>query len=115
MLRQLTMHACYPCPLPPLLSFPSCQITNLCGGFLATRYSAKGVLALGVVLWSMFTIATPAAAAAGDVGTLIVARWVLGGGGRFVGCCASVCCVFGLLWSLPACLAVLCGPGVSHV
>jgi hypothetical protein len=32
---------------------------------------------MGVVLWSMFTIATPSAAAAGDVGTLIVARWVL--------------------------------------
>ena len=39
---------------------------------------------MGVVLWSMFTIATPSAAAAGDVGTLIVARWVL---------CAVLCAV----------------------
>lgn len=55
------------------------MITNLCGGFLATRYSAKGVLALGVVLWSMFTIATPAAAA-GNLGELMMARSVVQAG-----------------------------------
>lgn len=55
------------------------MVTNLCGGFLATRYSAKGVLAVGVVLWSMFTIATPTAAGAGNLGELMMARWVLGG------------------------------------
>lgn len=49
------------------------MITNLCGGFLATKYSAKGVLALGVVLWSMFTIATPSAAA-GNLPELMLAR-----------------------------------------
>lgn len=49
------------------------MVTNLCGGFLATRFSAKGVLAMGVVLWSMFTIATPAAAA-GDLNQLLLAR-----------------------------------------
>jgi hypothetical protein len=53
--------------------FAGYMVTNLCGGFLATRYSAKGVLALGVVLWSLFTIATPAAAA-GNLGELLLAR-----------------------------------------
>jgi hypothetical protein len=53
--------------------FAGYMITNLCGGFLATRYSAKHVLASGVVLWSLFTIATPAAAA-GNLGELMLAR-----------------------------------------
>lgn len=53
--------------------FAGYMVTNLCGGFLATRYSAKGVLALGVVLWSMFTIATPTAAA-GNLNELLLAR-----------------------------------------
>jgi ACS family sodium-dependent inorganic phosphate cotransporter len=62
--------------LPPLCY---AQVTNLCGGFLATRYSAKGVLALGVVVWSCFTIATPSAAAAdGGLWELMVARGVMG-------------------------------------
>ena len=49
------------------------MVTNLCGGFLATKYSAKGVLALGVVLWSVFTLATPTAAA-GNLSELMLAR-----------------------------------------
>lgn len=53
--------------------FAGYMVTNLCGGFLATRYSAKGVLALGVVLWSLFTIATPAAAG-GNLNQLLLAR-----------------------------------------
>jgi ACS family sodium-dependent inorganic phosphate cotransporter len=52
----------------------SLQITNLCGGYIATRFSSKEVLALGVVLWSCFTIATPTAAASGSVGQLMMVR-----------------------------------------
>lgn len=59
--------------------FAGYMVTNLCGGFLATRFSAKGVLAMGVVLWSMFTIATPAAAA-GDLNQLLLARAMMGVG-----------------------------------
>ncbi|KAI7839971.1 hypothetical protein COHA_006292 [Chlorella ohadii] len=59
--------------------FAGYMITNLCGGFLATKYSAKGVLALGVVLWSMFTIATPTAAA-GNLSELMLARAAMGVG-----------------------------------
>ncbi|EFN59932.1 hypothetical protein CHLNCDRAFT_18155 [Chlorella variabilis] len=59
--------------------FAGYMVTNLCGGFLATRYSAKGVLAIGVVLWSLFTIATPSAAA-GNLGELMLARAVMGVG-----------------------------------
>lgn len=54
------------------------MVTNLAGGFLATRYSAKGVLAAGVVLWSLFTVATPAAAAGGSLPTLLLARGAMG-------------------------------------
>ncbi|KAL4447530.1 hypothetical protein ABPG75_004749 [Micractinium tetrahymenae] len=59
--------------------FAGYMVTNLCGGFLATRYSAKGVLALGVVLWSVFTIATPAAAG-GNLNQLMLARAMMGVG-----------------------------------
>lgn len=56
--------------------FAGYMVTNLCGGYLATRYSSKGVLALGVVLWSIFTLATPTAAASGSLSTLMLARCV---------------------------------------
>lgn len=59
--------------------FAGYMITNLCGGFLATRYSAKTVLASGVVLWSLFTIATPQAAST-NLGQLMLARAMMGVG-----------------------------------
>lgn len=45
------------------VSFP-CRYTvsNLCGGYLATKYPPGVVLATGVAVWSLFTIATPYAA-----------------------------------------------------
>ena len=95
---------------PPTRTPSSCQVTNLCGGFLATRYSAKGVLAMGVVLWSIFTIATPAAAAAGDVGTLVVARW--GGCAAVPWLLAAVQCRGCTVPLLTACLPTA-GPRLS--
>jgi sugar phosphate permease len=53
--------------------FAGYMVTNLCGGFLATRYSPKRVLGAGVVLWSLFTIATPMAAG-GTLPELMAAR-----------------------------------------
>lgn len=60
--------------------FAGYTITNLCGGYVATRFSSKEVLALGVVLWSCFTMLTPAAAASGSVGQLMVVRGLMGVG-----------------------------------
>jgi ACS family sodium-dependent inorganic phosphate cotransporter len=60
--------------------FAGYMITNVCGGFLATRFSAKGVLAIGVMLWSLFTIATPAAAASGSLPELLAVRSMMGVG-----------------------------------
>lgn len=60
--------------------FAGYMITNVCGGFLATRFSAKGVLAAGVMLWSLFTIATPAAAASGSLPELLAVRSMMGVG-----------------------------------
>lgn len=60
--------------------FAGYMITNLCGGYLATRFSAKGVLAAGVVLWSFFTLATPPAAASGNLTDLLAVRSMMGVG-----------------------------------
>ncbi|GLC40516.1 hypothetical protein PLESTB_000705400 [Pleodorina starrii] len=53
--------------------------TQILGGKLADQYGGKMVLAAGVALWSLFTYATPAAAAAGTL-PLLVARVMLGVG-----------------------------------
>jgi ACS family sodium-dependent inorganic phosphate cotransporter len=42
--------------------FVGYTVTNLVGGYVATKYSSKVVLGAGVVLWSLFTIFTPTAA-----------------------------------------------------
>lgn len=59
--------------------FAGYMLTNLAGGYLANRYSAKGVLAAGVVLWSFFTLATPMAAA-GSLPELMAVRAIMGVG-----------------------------------
>jgi MFS family permease len=46
-------------------------------GSLADRYGGKFVLTTGVFLWSLFTVLTPSAAAAGTV-PLLAARVLLG-------------------------------------
>ncbi|KAG2453915.1 hypothetical protein HYH02_002118 [Chlamydomonas schloesseri] len=53
--------------------------TQVLGGKLADQFGGKMVLAAGVALWSVFTFATPAAAAAGTL-PLLVARVMLGVG-----------------------------------
>ncbi|KAL3143287.1 hypothetical protein ABBQ38_002129 [Trebouxia sp. C0009 RCD-2024] len=56
-------------------------ITNLIGGYVATKYSSKVVLGGGVVLWSLFTVFTPTAA---DLGLMLVplllSRGIMGAG-----------------------------------
>jgi hypothetical protein len=54
-------------------------ITNLVGGYLASSLSAKQVLGWGVVLWSIFTITTPTAAAT-SLPVLLGNRAVMGAG-----------------------------------
>ncbi|GIL86331.1 hypothetical protein Vretimale_13699 [Volvox reticuliferus] len=53
--------------------------TQMLGGKLADQYGGKMVLAAGVALWSLFTYATPAAAAAGTL-PLLLSRVMLGVG-----------------------------------
>ncbi|KAG2445616.1 hypothetical protein HXX76_000226 [Chlamydomonas incerta] len=52
-------------------------ITNFYGGYLASAYSPKLVLSLGVVVWSAFTLLTPPAAALG-LWPLFVVRACMG-------------------------------------
>ncbi|KXZ47469.1 hypothetical protein GPECTOR_35g907 [Gonium pectorale] len=52
-------------------------LTNFYGGFLASAYSPKLVLSAGVVVWSLFTLLTPPAAAMGLV-PLFLARAAMG-------------------------------------
>lgn len=54
-------------------------ITNLVGGYLASSLSAKQVLGWGVLVWSFFTITTPAAAAV-SMPLLLANRAVMGAG-----------------------------------
>ncbi len=49
----------------------------LCVGQLADQFGGKGVLAAGVTVWSLFTLTTPFAAAAG-LPILIVNRVAMG-------------------------------------
>ena len=66
--------------LPCSVFFVGYTISNIAGGYLATRYTAKLVLGLGVLVWSAFTIATPLAAASGDIFTLLACRTLMGVG-----------------------------------
>ena len=52
-------------------------VTQLVGGLWAARVGGRNLLAFGVLWWSLFTIATPPAAAA-SLGTLIAARIGMG-------------------------------------
>ena len=81
------MHACRVCLLasnPPTCScsvfFVGYTLTNICGGYLATRFTAKLVLGLGVVVWSAFTILTPVAASTESVYVILACRCVMGAG-----------------------------------
>ena len=60
--------------------FGGYMLTNLCGGYLATRFSPKLVLAGGVFLWSLWTLATPAAAASSNLFELLAVRSMMGVG-----------------------------------
>ena len=60
--------------------FAGYMITNLCGGYLATRFNPKTVLAGGVVLWSFFTMLTPVAASSGSLPELLGVRAMMGVG-----------------------------------
>lgn len=60
--------------------FAGYMITNIFGGYLATRFSPQYVLAAGVLLWSLFTLDTPLAAQAStdSLTSLLVVRAVMG-------------------------------------
>jgi len=78
-----------PEPTPHLMTevFCSCSVffvgytvTNICGGYLATRYTAKLILGLGVVAWSIFTMLTPVAASTKSVYVVLACRCLMGAG-----------------------------------
>jgi ACS family sodium-dependent inorganic phosphate cotransporter len=48
------------------------------GGYLAAAYGPKRTLGYGVVLWSLFTLGTPAAASTSMLWVLLVVRAVMG-------------------------------------
>jgi MFS family permease len=76
----LTPHSPCPATTPPRSAFyVGYTITNLVGGYLASSLSAKQVLGWGVVLWSLFTITTPAAAGT-SLTVLLANRAVMGAG-----------------------------------
>ena len=53
-------------------------LTPLVGGWLADRYGGKIVLGVGITLWSLATLLTPAAAAAGTLAPLLATRATMG-------------------------------------
>jgi len=58
--------------------FAGYMLTNIFGGYLATRFCPKYVLAGGVILWSIFTITTPNAASSDSLSTLLLVRGIMG-------------------------------------
>ncbi len=60
--------------------FVGYTVTNICGGYLATRYTAKLILGLGVVAWSIFTMLTPVAASTKSVYVVLACRCLMGAG-----------------------------------
>lgn len=61
--------------------FVGYTVTNLVGGYVATRYSSKQVLTAGVIVWSVFTCLTPTAASLGlALVPLMVCRAAMGMG-----------------------------------
>lgn len=55
-------------------------LTNLIGGYLAATVGSKRTLGVGVVVWSLFTMLTPAAAATRNMPTLLATRFFMGCG-----------------------------------
>jgi ACS family sodium-dependent inorganic phosphate cotransporter len=60
--------------------FAGYMLTNIFGGYLATRFSPQYVLAAGVLLWSLFTLDTPMAAeaSADSLAPLLLVRAIMG-------------------------------------
>ena len=58
--------------------FAGYMLTNIFGGYLATRFCPKYVLAGGVLLWSLFTLDTPMAASSDSLSTLLLVRGIMG-------------------------------------
>ena len=54
------------------------MLTNLMAGYWAAAYGPKRVLGAGVILWSLFTLGTPAAASTADVWLLLLVRAFMG-------------------------------------
>lgn len=54
------------------------MITNLAGGLAAATMPAKDVLSAGVVVWSLFTLLTPWAAATRYLPALLLVRALMG-------------------------------------
>lgn len=89
---QPTVFACALLPLPPAHTPPvlisgmhrafniGYTVTNLLGGYLAAAYGPKRVLAMGVLIWSTFTVLTPPAAASGHLLLLMLVRAAMGVG-----------------------------------
>jgi ACS family sodium-dependent inorganic phosphate cotransporter len=55
-------------------------VTNLAGGWLAASFGPKRVLSRGVVVWSLFTMLTPLAAASRQLALLLAVRVLMGVG-----------------------------------
>ena len=55
-------------------------MTNLIGGYLAASIGSKRVLGTGVLVWSGFTMLTPAAAATRSMPLLLATRCLMGCG-----------------------------------
>ena len=59
--------------------YPGYMIMQLAGGVLANRFGGRNVFLAAVILWSLFTLLTPAAAKV-SFGTLLFARFMVGFG-----------------------------------
>lgn len=60
--------------------FVGYTVTNVCGGYLAARYTAKLVLGLGVLSYSVFTILMPVAASSKSVYVVLACACLMGAG-----------------------------------
>lgn len=60
--------------------FVGYTVTNVCGGYLAARYTAKMVLGLGLLICSVFTILMPVAASSKSVFVVLACACLMGAG-----------------------------------
>lgn len=60
--------------------FVGYTVTNVCGGYLAARHTAKLVLGLGVLSYSIFTILMPVAASSKSVYVVLACACLMGAG-----------------------------------